>query len=118
MFPRLAREGRKFKVGLCAITQQPKLIDDELLSQFNTFFIMGLADEKDRNILRSSSKQDLSALGPEIQTLMPGECLLANLEAPFAVPATIHLYDEAVRSTPPPPQARPVAAPNVAALVD
>ena len=64
VFPRLAREGRKFKVGLCAVTQQPKLLDDELLSQFNTFFILGLADEKDRNILRGSSKQDISALGP------------------------------------------------------
>jgi hypothetical protein len=49
---------------------------------------------------------------------MPGECLVVNLEAPFAVPATIHLYDDALRSTPPPPVARPVAAPNVAALVD
>ena len=118
VFPRIAREGRKFKVGLCAVTQQPKLLEDELLSQFNTFFILGLADEKDRNILRSSSKQDLSALGPEIQTLMPGECLIANLEAPFAVPATIHLYDDVVRLTPPPPAPRPVMAANVAALVD
>jgi hypothetical protein len=118
VFPRVAREGRKFKVGLCAITQQPKLLDDELLSQFNTFFILGLADEKDRNILRGSSKQDISALGPEIQTLMPGECLLANLEAPFAVPAKIHLYDDAVRSVAPPPPPRPTAAPNIAALVD
>ncbi|HXW80335.1 MAG TPA: ATP-binding protein, partial [Acidimicrobiales bacterium] len=79
VFPRVAREGRKFGVGLLAVTQQPKLLDDELLSQFNTFFVLGLADEKDRNILRSSAKQDLSALGPEIQTLMPGECLLVNL---------------------------------------
>ncbi|MBA3304142.1 MAG: ATP-binding protein, partial [Acidimicrobiia bacterium] len=118
VFPRVAREGRKFKVGLCAITQQPKLLDSELLSQFNTFFVLGLADEKDRNILRSSSKQDLSALGPEIQSLMPGECLLANLEAPFAVPAKIHLYDDVVRATPPPPAPRPEAAANVAALVD
>ena len=118
VFPRLAREGRKFKVGLCAVTQQPKLLDDELLSQFNTFFILGLADEKDRNILRSSSKQDLSALGTEIQTLMPGECLIANLAAPFAVPATIHLYEDVVRTVKPPPAPRPVAAPNVAALVD
>jgi len=118
VFPRVAREGRKFKVGLCAITQQPKLLDGELLSQFNTFFVLGLADEKDRNILRSSSKQDLSALGPEIQTLMPGECLVANLEAPFAVPARIHLYDHVVASTAPPPAPRPEARPNVAALVD
>jgi hypothetical protein len=118
VFPRVAREGRKFGVGLLAVTQQPKLLDDELLSQFNTFFVLGLADERDRNILRSSAKQDLSALGPEIQALMPGECLLVNLEAPFAVPALIHLYEEVLRSAPPAPVARAVAPPNVSALVD
>jgi hypothetical protein len=118
VFPRLAREGRKFGVGLCAITQQPKLLDDELLSQFNTFFILGLADEKDRNMLRGSAKQDISAQGAEIQTLMPGECLIVNLAAPFAVPAHVYLYSDLVGSTPPPPAARPVAQANVSALVD
>jgi DNA helicase HerA-like ATPase len=118
VFPRIAREGRKFKVGLCAITQQPKLLDDELLSQVNTFFILGLADEKDRNILRGSSKQDISALGPEIQTLMPGECLIANLAAPFAVPAKVHLWADACRDAPAPPAPRPSAAANISALVD
>ena len=98
VFPRIAREGRKFKVGLCAVSQQPKLIDDELLSQFNTFFILGLADEKDRNILRGSSKQDVSDLGPEIQTLMPGEAIVTNLEAPFALPAQVWLYEEYLKS--------------------
>ncbi len=98
VFPRVAREGRKFKVGLCAVSQQPKLIDDELLSQFNTFFILGLADEKDRNILRGSSKQDISDLGPEIQTLMPGEAIVTNLEAPFALPAQVYLYEDYLKS--------------------
>ena len=118
VFPRVAREGRKFGVGLCAVTQQPKLLDDELLSQFNTFFILGLADEKDRNMLRAAAKQDISAQGAEIQTLMPGECLIVNLAAPFAVPAMIDLYADLVRATPPPPAPRPAAATNVAALVD
>jgi DNA helicase HerA-like ATPase len=98
VFPRAAREGRKFKVGLCAVSQQPKLIDDELLSQFNTFFILGLADEKDRNILRASSKQDIKDLGPEIQTLMPGEAIVTNLEAPFALPARVWLYEDYLKS--------------------
>jgi len=77
-----------------------------------------LADEKDRNILRGSSKQDLSASAGEIQTLMPGECLIANLEAPFAVPARVALWDDLVRGVEPPPAARAVAPPNIAALVD
>jgi len=98
VFPRVAREGRKFKVGLCAVSQQPKLIDDELLSQFNTFFVLGLADEKDRSILRGSSKQDISDLGPEIQTLMPGEAIVTNLEAPFALPAQVYLYEDHLKT--------------------
>jgi uncharacterized protein len=102
VFPRVAREGRKFKVGLCAVSQQPKLIDDELLSQFNTFFVLGLADEKDRTILRGSSKQDIKDLGPEIQTLMPGEAIVTSLEAPFALPARIHLYEDYLKSVPGP----------------
>ncbi|MGH2589309.1 MAG: ATP-binding protein, partial [Actinomycetota bacterium] len=112
VFPRVAREGRKFKVGMCAVSQQPKLIDDELLSQFNTVFILGLADEKDRNILRGSSKQDISDLGPEIQTLMPGEAIVTNLEAPFALPAQIYLFEDYLKSVagPSPMSARPKGA--------
>ena len=111
VFPPVAREGRKFDV---AVTQ---LLDDELLSQFNTFFILGLADDKDRNILRSSAKQDISAQGKELQTLMPGECVIASVAAPFAIPATVVLSEDLVRATPPPP-AGPVAALDVAALVE
>ncbi|MGH9078394.1 MAG: helicase HerA domain-containing protein, partial [Acidimicrobiales bacterium] len=118
VFPRVAREGRKFGVGLCAVTQQPKLLDGELLSQFNTFFVLGLADEKDRNILRSAAKADISAQGAEIQTLMPGECLIVNLAAPFAVPALVDLWDDHVRRCPPAPAPRPPAGANVSALVD
>jgi DNA helicase HerA-like ATPase len=112
VFPRLAREGRKFIVGLCAVTQQPKLVDPELLSQFNTYFVLGLADERDRNTLRSSSKQDLSDLGAEIQTLMPGEALVTNPEAPFALPARVHLYEEWLATVPVPeaPRERPAEA--------
>jgi DNA helicase HerA-like ATPase len=118
VFPRVAREGRKFGVGLCAVTQQPKLLDDELLSQFNTFFILGLADEKDRNVLRASSKQDISAQGAEIQTLMPGECLIVNLHAPFAVPAHVHFYPDLIKAVAPPPADRPAAVVNASALID
>ncbi len=98
IFAQIAREGRKFKVGLCAITQQPKLIKEELLSQFNTFFILGLADEGDRNILKSSAKQDISKLEKEIQTLEVGEALITYPGAPFAIPAKIHWYDDYIEN--------------------
>jgi DNA helicase HerA-like ATPase len=94
IFATIAREGRKFKTGLCAISQQPKLIDEEIISQFNTLFILGLADKGDRNVLRDSAKQDVSQLGNEIQMLMPGEALIASPFTPFAIPVKIHLFEE------------------------
>ena len=51
-------------------------------------------------------------------SLMPGECLIVSLAAPFAIPAKVDLYDTLVAATPPAPAARRVAAPNVSALVD
>jgi DNA helicase HerA-like ATPase len=94
IFAQISREGRKFKTGLCAITQQPKLIDEELLSQFNTLFILGLADERDRSIVKSSAKQDISDLGTEIQMLEAGEALITSPQSPFAIPAKVHLYED------------------------
>ncbi len=96
IFSRICREGRKFKVGLTAITQQPKLIDEEILSQFNTLFILGLADERDRNILRSLARQDIRELTQEIQMLQPGEALISSPQTPFAIPSKIDLYEEYV----------------------
>jgi hypothetical protein len=49
---------------------------------------------------------------------MPGECLIANLHAPFALPAKIHLWSKVVRECLPPPVPRPVAPANVGAMVD
>ena len=66
----------------------------EILSQFNTLFILGMADKKDRMILRDSAKQDVSRLDNEIQMLMPGEALIASPVTPFAVPVRVHLYEE------------------------
>jgi len=67
---------------LCAVSQWPKLIKEEILSQFNTLFILGLADKRDRSILRDSAKQDVSRLNNEIQMLMPGEALMASHSLP------------------------------------
>jgi len=81
-------------VGLCAITQQPKLIDRQLLSQFNTLVVMGLGDRNDRQQLEESAKQDLSSMDIEIQTLEKGEAVVSTLSIPFPVPARIHRFED------------------------
>ncbi len=94
VFRECAMEGRKFGVGLCVVTQQPKNIDPRVLAQMNTFVIMGLSDRNDRAIVAQHAKQDLSPMDTEIQTLEPGEAIISTLGIPFPVSTRIHLYEE------------------------
>lgn len=96
VFATIAREGRKFKVGLGAVTQQPRLLSDELLSQLNTLFILGLADPTDRDRVKNGARQDLSQVAKEIQMMEPGEALVTTPGAPFALPLKAHLYEDRV----------------------
>ncbi len=96
VFAQIAREGRKFKVGLGAVTQQPRLLADELLSQLNTLFILGLADPTDRDRVKDGARQDLSQVAKEIQMLEPGEALVTTPGAPFALPLKAHLYEDRI----------------------
>jgi DNA helicase HerA-like ATPase len=97
VFRECAMEGRKFGVGLCVITQQPKNIDPRVLAQINTFIVMGLGDKHDRDIIASSAKQDLSRMDTEIQTLDRGEAIISTIGIPFPVSTRIHHFDEYVR---------------------
>jgi DNA helicase HerA-like ATPase len=94
IFRECAMEGRKFGVGLCVITQQPKNVDPKVLAQINTFVVMGLGDRGDREIIMGSAKQDLSKMEIEIQTLDQGEAILSTIGIPFPVSTRIHEYEE------------------------
>jgi DNA helicase HerA-like ATPase len=89
-------EGRKFGVGLCVITQQPKNVDPKVLAQINTFVVMGLGDRGDRDIIMGSAKQDLSKMEIEIQTLDRGEAIISTIGIPFPVSTRIHKFEDYV----------------------
>lgn len=94
IFRECAMEGRKFGVGLCVITQQPKNVDAKVLAQINTFVVMGLGDRGDREIIIGSAKQDLSKMEIEIQTLDQGEAIISTIGTPFPVSTRIHRYED------------------------
>ncbi|MGD0081445.1 MAG: ATP-binding protein [Methanoregula sp.] len=94
IFRECAMEGRKFGVGLCVITQQPKNVDPKVLAQINTFVVMGLGDRGDREIIMGSAKQDLSKMEIEIQTLDRGEAIISTIGIPFPVSTRIHYYED------------------------
>ncbi|MBI2112023.1 ATP-binding protein, partial [Candidatus Woesearchaeota archaeon] len=60
IFETLAREGRKFKVGLIAITQLPSEIPKNILANMNTKIILGIEMNSERQAVMESSPQDLS----------------------------------------------------------
>jgi DNA helicase HerA-like ATPase len=94
VFRECAMEGRKFGVGLCVITQQPKNVDPKVLAQINTFVVMGLGDRGDRDIITGSAKQDLSKMEIEIQTLDRGEAIISTIGIPFPVSTRIHKFED------------------------
>ncbi|MDO8841808.1 ATP-binding protein, partial [Methanocalculus sp.] len=97
VFRECAMEGRKFGIGLCVITQQPKNIDPRILAQINTYVVLGLSDRTDRAMIASSAKQDLTPLDGEIQTLERGEAVISTLSVPFPISCRIHAFDQYIK---------------------
>ncbi|MDD5182289.1 MAG: ATP-binding protein [Candidatus Nanoarchaeia archaeon] len=94
IFERIAREGRKFKVGLCAITQMPSLLPREILSQMNTKVILGLPAPMDRDAVVNSASQNIADESAEIQMLDKGEAIITSPFIDFPLPVKIFHFDK------------------------
>ncbi len=100
IFSTIAREGRKFKVGLCAITQLPSLIPREILANINTKIILGIEMKPERQAIIESASQDLSDDDRTIASLDIGEALITSNFARFVTPIGIPFFDDVVKNTP------------------
>lgn len=94
IFETIAREGRKFKVGLIAITQLPSEIPKSILANMNTKIILGLEMSSERQAVIESSPQDLSRDDRNIAALDKGEALITSTFTKFAVPVKIPLFKD------------------------
>ena len=96
VFSTIAREGRKFRVGLYAITQLPSLIPRQILANMNTKIILGIEMSAERQAIIDSAAQDLSQDGRAIASLDKGEAIISSNFARFAIPVTIPLFEDVV----------------------
>ncbi len=96
VFHSIAREGRKFRVGLIAITQLSSMIPREILANMNTKIILGNEMKSEREAIIGSAAQDLSKDGKNIASLDKGEALVSSIFTKFAVPIKIDLFDDVV----------------------
>ncbi len=97
IFEKIAREGRKFNVGLFAITQMPSLIQKEILSNMNTKIILGLEMAVERNAVIESASQDISDLNNTIASLEKGEAIITSSFSKFAVPIKTPLFENIIK---------------------
>jgi hypothetical protein len=96
IFGTIAREGRKFKVGLTAITQLSSVIPREILANMNTKIILGNEMAPERKAIIESAAQDLSSDDRTIASLDIGEAIVSSNFTKFAVPIQIPLFEEIV----------------------
>ena len=97
IFSTIAREGRKFKVGLVAITQLTSIIPRMILTNMNTKIILGNEMATERRAVIDSAAQDLSDDDRAIASLDKGEAVVSSIFTKFAVPIYTPLFEELAR---------------------
>ena len=72
---KIAKEGRKYGVSLCIVTQRPAELDPTILSQCNTIFSLRLTNEKDQDILKAGISDAAASLLEFMPTMGTGEAI-------------------------------------------
>ena len=76
---RIAREGRKFGLGLCLVSQSPKTVDHDALSQMNNMIILRLVEPDDQRHVQSASESLSKDLINQLPSLNVGEAIVLGL---------------------------------------
>lgn len=90
----IAREGRKFQIGLIAITQLASLIPKTILANMNTKIILGNEMAVERHAIIESASQDLSEDNRIIASLDKGEAIISSIFTKFAIPVKVPYFNE------------------------
>lgn len=96
-FVRVAKEGRKFGIGLVAITQRPSAISEEIRSQAENFFTFYMGNSDDiRALVKSNINYD-GVVSTFIQReTIPGNLYYVTSSHPFVIPVRVVEFDKLV----------------------
>ena len=86
---KIAREGRKFGVGLCIVSQRPGKLDSDILSQCNTQIIMKIVNPSDQEHIRQSVEAVTEDIVADLPGLGRGEAIIAGSAVRMPVPVRI-----------------------------
>ena len=77
-FAKIAKEGRKYGVGLVVISQRPADVNRSVLSQCNNFIAMRLTNAEDQNVIRHLFPADVGEFASDLPVLETGEALVVG----------------------------------------
>ncbi len=72
---RIAKEGRKYGVSLCLVSQRPSDLAIGVLSQCNTIFAMRMSNQKDQEFVAGALSESAVGLLDSLPTLRTGEAI-------------------------------------------
>jgi hypothetical protein len=78
IFERIAKEGRKYGVGLIVISQRPSEVNRTVLSQCNNVIAMRLTNGEDQSVIKSLLPDSLGGFGDLLPVLDVGEALVVG----------------------------------------
>ena len=75
---KIAREGRKFGLGLGIVSQRPRSVDLNILSQMGSFAIMKIIQEDDQRQIASATESTSRELIAQLTSLNVGDAILVG----------------------------------------
>lgn len=94
VFERIAREGRKFGLGLVVSSQRPSELSPTVLSQCNTFLLHRLSNDRDQELVHRFVPDNLRSLLRELPSLSPQNAIFLGWATELPVLVKIdHLPD-------------------------
>jgi len=75
---KIAREGRKFGLGLGIVSQRPRSVDLNVLSQLGSFAIMKIIQEDDQRQIASATESTSRELITQLTSLNVGDAILVG----------------------------------------
>ena len=98
---RIAKEGRKYGIGVMLVSQRPSEIDATVLSQCGTIFAMRLANRDDRARVEGTASDSLEGLFGVLPTLRTGEALIVGEAVNIPIRADVERVQPAPDSADP-----------------
>ncbi|MDR0515960.1 MAG: ATP-binding protein [Fibromonadaceae bacterium] len=87
---RIAKEGRKYGVGLVLVTQRPSELDETVLSQCGTIIALRMNNDKDRGHINSAIQDELQTMIDLLPSLRTGEGIISG--EGVKIPSRVQFY--------------------------